>query len=66
MKVGYKFAERRFNLKDIKGADEAFITSATQFVMPVINVNNIKIGNGHVGEFTKLFKDIYFKSINLS
>jgi D-alanine transaminase len=66
MKVGYKFAERRFNLKDIKDADEAFITSATQFVMPVIRVNNIKIGNGHVGEFAKLFKDIYFKSINLS
>ncbi|MDC3085926.1 D-amino-acid transaminase [Pelagibacteraceae bacterium] len=66
MKVGYKFAERRFNLKDIKGADEAFITSATQFVMPVIRVNNIKIGNGRVGEFAKLFKDIYFKSISLS
>ena len=66
MRVGYKFAERRFNLKDIKDADEAFITSATQFIMPVIRVNNIKIGNGHVGEFAKLFKDIYFKSINLS
>ena len=66
MKVGYKFSERRFNLKDIKDADEAFITSATQFVMPVIRVNNIKIGNGHVGEFAKLFKDIYFKSIKLS
>ena len=66
MRVGYKYAERRFNLKDIKDADEAFITSATQFVMPVIKVNNIKIGNGHVGELARLFKDIYFKSINLS
>ena len=66
MKVGYQFSERRFNLKDIKNADEAFITSATQFVMPVIRVNNIKIGNGHVGEFVKLFKEIYFRSISLS
>ena len=66
MNVGYKFTERRFNLNDIKGADEAFITSATQFVMPVIKVNNIKIGNGIVGEFVKIFKEIYLKSIILS
>lgn len=65
-KVGYKFIERRFNINDIKDADEAFITSATQFVMPVIAVNNIKIGNGNVGEFAKIFKEIYFKYISLS
>ena len=65
-KVGYKFIERRFNLNDIKTADEAFITSATQFVMPVIAVNNIKIGDGRVGEFSQLFKEIYFKYISLS
>ena len=65
-KVGYKFIERRFNINDIKDADEAFITSATQFVMPVIAVNNIKIGDGRVGEFSKLFKEIYFRYISLS
>ena len=65
-KAGYKFTERRFNINDIKNADEAFITSATQFVMPVIAVNNIKIGNGSVGEFAQLFKEIYFKYISLS
>ena len=64
--VGYKFTERRFDLNDIKSADEAFITSATQFVMPVIKVNNIIIGNGIVGEFVKIFKKIYLKSIILS
>ena len=65
-KIGYKYTEKRFNMKDIKVADEAFITSATQFVMPVIAVDNIKIGNGRVGEFSKIFKEIYFKYINLS
>jgi len=64
--VGYKFIERRFNLNDIKTADEAFITSATQFIMPVIAVDNIKINNGRVGEFAKIFKEIYFKYISLS
>ncbi len=65
-KIGYEFSERKFNLNDIKNADEAFITSATQFVMPVIAINNMRIGNGNVGEFVKLFKEIYFKSISLS
>ena len=66
MKMGYKYTERKFNLNDIKDADEAFITSATQFVMPVIAVNNIKIGDGSVGEFAQIFKEIYFKHISLS
>ena len=65
-KAGYKFTERRFNINDIKDANEAFITSATQFVMPVIAVDNIKISNGQVGEFAKIFKEIYFKYISLS
>ena len=64
--MGYKFIEKRFNINDIKDADEAFITSATQFVMPVIAVDNIKISNGRVGEFVKTFKEIYFKYITLS
>ena len=66
MKIGYRFTERKFNVNDIKDADEDFITSATQFVMPVIAVNNIKIGDGQVGEFVKMFKEIYLKYINLS
>ncbi len=65
-RVGYKFTERKFNINDIRGADEAFITSATQFVMPVVAVDNIKIGNGLVGDFVKVFKEIYFKYISLS
>ena len=65
-KNGYKLSESKFNINDIKKADEAFITSATQFVIPVLRVDNIKIGNGKVGKFTNIFKDLYLKSIKLS
>ena len=34
-----KLIEKKFNINDIKKADEAFITSATQFVMPVVSVD---------------------------
>ena len=48
-----------------KNADEAFITSATQFVMPVIKVDSIKIGNGKVGKYAHIFKDAYMEAIQL-
>ena len=34
----------------------AFITSATQFVMPVVKVDNISIGNGKVGKYAHMLK----------
>ena len=60
-----KLSEERFNLKDIKKADEAFITSATQFVMPVVKINNIKIGKGKIGKYAHIFKEAYMEAIQL-
>lgn len=60
-----KLEEKRFNKRDIKNADEAFITSATQFVMPVIKVDNIKIGNGKVGKYAHIFRKAYMEAIQL-
>ena len=60
-----KLKEKKFNIKDIKEADEAFITSATQFVMPVIKVDNIKIGSGKVGKYAHIFRKAYMEAIQL-
>ena len=60
-----KLEEKRFNKRDIKNADEAFITSATQFVMPVIKVDNIKIGRGTVGQYAHIFRKAYMEAIQL-
>ena len=51
--------------EDIKNANEAFITSATQFVMPVVKVDNILIGNGKIGKYANIFKDAYMEAIQL-
>ncbi len=64
-KHGYNFKERKFNIKDIRRSKEAYITSATQYVMPVVKVDNKKIGDGKVGKFAKIFKDIYLESVQL-
>ena len=60
-----KIKERKFNFKDIKNASEAYITSATQHVMPVIKIDNLEIGNGKPGEYASVFKDAYMESILL-
>ena len=64
-KHGYSFKEKKFNVNDIKKSKEAYITSATQYVMPVIKVNNKKVGTGKVGKFAKIFKEIYLESVQL-
>ncbi len=64
-KHGYSFKEKKFNINDIKKSKEAYITSATQYVMPVVKVNNKKIGDGKVGKFAKIFKNIYLESVQL-
>ena len=64
-KYGYSFKEKKFNMSDIRKSKEAYITSATQYVMPVIKVNNKKIGDGKVGKFAKIFREIYLESVQL-
>ena len=64
-KYGYSFKEKKFNMNDIRKSKEAYITSATQYVMPVVKVNNKKIGDGKVGKFAKIFREIYLESVQL-
>jgi D-alanine transaminase len=61
-----KFKEDKFNLDDVKEASEAFITSATQHVMPVVKINNVKIGNGLPGPKAQDFRAAYMESLKLT
>ena len=60
-----KFKESKFKIKDIRNAMEAYTTSATQHVTPVIKVDRIKIGNGKPGKFASIFRDVYMESLQL-
>ncbi|MGD9740216.1 MAG: D-amino-acid transaminase [Bauldia sp.] len=48
-KLGLKFSERRFTVDEAHAAAEAFVTSATQLVMPVTTIDGRTIGNGEPG-----------------
>ena len=56
-----KYEERRFTIQEALEADEAFITSASNFVTPVIEIDGIKIGNGLPGPITSRLRSIYIE-----
>ncbi len=54
-----KVEERPFTIEEAKAAKEAFVTSATTFVGPVVEIDNARIGDGQVGETAKRLREIY-------
>ena len=56
-----KVEEKKISLDNIKDCKEAFITSASSFVTPVIQVDNIKINSGKVGELSNLLRKTYLE-----
>ena len=46
---GLKLEERAFTLEEAHGAREAFITSASQIVLPVVSIDGRPVGNGAPG-----------------
>ncbi len=53
--------ERAFTLDEVKDADEAFITSASMFVMPVVEMDGDPIGTGKPGSVAVRLREIYLE-----
>jgi len=56
-----KVEERSFSIAEAQSADEAFITSASTFVMPVVEVDGVAVGDGHVGPVAGRLREIYLE-----
>ena len=52
-KADYEIEERDVRLEELKNADEAFITSSTKMLFPVVEIDDIVIGEGYPGEVTE-------------
>ncbi len=53
--------ERAFTIEEAQGADEAFITSASTFVMPVVEVDGAAVGTGTPGPVAARLREIYLE-----
>jgi D-alanine transaminase len=56
-----KLVERPFSLAEAKQAREAFITSATSFVTPVIKIDGQPIGDGKPGPTARRLREEYVR-----
>jgi branched-subunit amino acid aminotransferase/4-amino-4-deoxychorismate lyase len=57
--AGIKLIERRIQPDELRGADEAFITSATRGVLPVTTIDGQPVATGVPGPITKQLMALY-------
>ncbi len=53
--------ERNFTLEEARNADEAFVTSASTFVMPVVQIDDAVLGDGTPGRVAPRLREIYLE-----
>jgi D-alanine transaminase len=51
--------ERPFTIAEAQAADEAFVTSASAFVMPVVQIDGVNLGSGKPGPVAGRLREIY-------
>ena len=61
--AGLKIKERAFTLKEAKAAREAFVTSATSFVLPVVRLDGHAVGRGVPGPTTRALQAAYVEHV---
>ena len=56
-----ELVERNFTIVEAQSADEAFITSASTFVMPVVEIDGQTLGAGMPGPIAARLREIYLE-----
>jgi D-alanine transaminase len=54
--------ERPFTIAEARAADEAFVTSASAFVTPVVEIDGQAIGEGRPGPLSRRLREIYIET----
>ena len=53
--------ERLFTIEEAQQAAEAFVTAATAFVTPIIEIDDVQLGDGTPGPVTTRLREIYIE-----
>ncbi|MBM3519707.1 MAG: D-amino-acid transaminase [Alphaproteobacteria bacterium] len=56
---GIVIEERAFTPEEAYGADEAFLTSASQFVIPIVEIDGKRIGGGQPGPVVRRLRELF-------
>jgi D-alanine transaminase len=63
---GLELVERPFTVAEAKAAREAFVTSATNIVMPVVQIDGQPIGNGAPGLLTQRLRSEFHEAAEIA
>ncbi|MBL8675635.1 MAG: aminotransferase class IV, partial [Rhodospirillales bacterium] len=58
-----KLVERPFTIAEAQSAREAFMTSATAFVTPIVRIDDKPVGDGAPGETARRLRAEYFRAV---
>ena len=61
-KNNFKMLEKKFTKDEMLKSKEVFLTSASSFVTPIIEIDNIKINDGIIGKISLELRNLYFKN----
>jgi D-alanine transaminase len=65
MKAGLDVVERAFSLEDLHAATEAFTSSAGALILPLVRIDDTKIGDGTPGLVTRGVQARYYDAIGI-
>jgi D-alanine transaminase len=60
------FVERPFTVEEAKQAREAFLTSATSVVMPIVSIDGKSVGNGEPGLLTLRLRETFHQHAQIA
>jgi D-alanine transaminase len=63
---GLRLVETRFNLDEALSADEAFISGASSYVLPVVKIDDREISAGKPGKLTLQLREVYMDYVRAS
>lgn len=58
---GVTLEERAFTPDEAYAADEAFLTSASNFVMPIVEIDKKRVGGGQPGPVTRKLREMFLE-----
>jgi D-alanine transaminase len=56
---GVSIVERPFSIEEAYDADEAFLTSASNFVLPIVEIDGRRIGGGQPGPVSRRLRQMF-------
>ena len=58
----FKLLEKKFTKDEMLDSKEVFLTSASSFVTPIVEIDNVTINNGIIGKTSIKLRSLYFQN----